>query len=294
VCVHVTVRFFVRVIPGMLSKMGSEASIWDYGKDLPTPRPRSVSQTRSSQGSIHSSYAEVSDHSLRAIKEHIHHSAMGFIGAKRSSTAPKTKLFKIAEGIYAEVSVVRSEAALLEQALKSDVFFGLHKLPEPPKFKGSSNFRQVRKIGLPIFGVSQPTLEGVEIIVDHLLDSKDISRVTWINLREEPVVYIDGNSYSPREKETLNINLEYLFGIAPQNLEDFEERLKADVLHKAEADNSFIEFYRQGESMENVVERVNVSHDNVRCLRSIYRDLFESGKEVHYHVNGFNWFFADQ
>lgn len=54
-------------------------------------------------------------------------------------------------------------------------------------------------------------------------------KVLWHNMREEPVLYINGKPYVVREASKPLANLEYT-GIDRSRVEDMEARLKADVL----------------------------------------------------------------
>lgn len=53
----------------------------------------------------------------------------------------------------------------------------------------------------------------------------------WHNMREEPVLYINGRPYVVREADKPFQNLEYT-GIDRTRVEDMEKRLKADVLQE--------------------------------------------------------------
>jgi hypothetical protein len=46
----------------------------------------------------------------------------------------------------------------------------------------------------------------------------------WVNLREEPVIYINELPHSPREPAKLNENLDYLLSIEGYELELMETR----------------------------------------------------------------------
>jgi len=54
-------------------------------------------------------------------------------------------------------------------------------------------------------------------------------KVLWHNMREEPVLYINGRPYVVREADKPFQNLEYT-GIDRSRVEDMEARLKRDVL----------------------------------------------------------------
>ena len=56
-------------------------------------------------------------------------------------------------------------------------------------------------------------------------------KVLWHNMREEPVLYINGRPYVVRESDKPFQNLEYT-GIDRSRVEDMETRLKNDVLQE--------------------------------------------------------------
>ena len=51
----------------------------------------------------------------------------------------------------------------------------------------------------------------------------------WQNMREEPVIYINGQPYVVREADQPFCNLEYT-GIDRSRVVDLEQRLKLDIL----------------------------------------------------------------
>jgi hypothetical protein len=58
-------------------------------------------------------------------------------------------------------------------------------------------------------------------------------KVLWHNMREEPVLYINGKPYVVREADQPFCNVEYT-GIDRSRVEDMEVRLKRDVLREAQ------------------------------------------------------------
>jgi hypothetical protein len=64
---------------------------------------------------------------------------------------------------------------------------------------GAPHFRQTGR--LPIFGVGQPTVYGIRTIFNMIKPMSGTEataaplRVVWINLREEPVVYINNRPF---------------------------------------------------------------------------------------------------
>ncbi|PRP89336.1 hypothetical protein PROFUN_02210 [Planoprotostelium fungivorum] len=107
------------------------------------------------------------------------------------------------------------------------------------------------------------------------MDDGAFNRLVWINLREEPVIYIDGIPYAPRDRSTLNVNLEHLIGIEGYDLEKMEQRLKADITAKAKAEENKIEIVRQNEKMENVRETLTYTPGTIFTPKEIYTRIGE-------------------
>lgn len=81
-----------------------------------------------------------------------------------------------------------------------------------------------------------PTTEGINNIL-KILKGK-YTTVHWISLREEPVIYINGNPYVLRDSSQPFRNLEYS-GISRIAVENMEERLQEDVLKEAQRYQGF-------------------------------------------------------
>jgi hypothetical protein len=54
--------------------------------------------------------------------------------------------------------------------------------------------------GLPVYGVGNPTIDGVRHVLRRVNDGGR-RPVLWQNMREEPVVYINGKPFVLREVE---------------------------------------------------------------------------------------------
>ncbi|KAL2634189.1 hypothetical protein R1flu_005668 [Riccia fluitans] len=130
------------------------------------------------------------------------------------------------------VIVSRGGAVLGKKTiLKSDHFPGCQNKRLLPHIEGAPNYRQVG--GLPVYGVAIPTVEGIRQVLELIGARKNGGqRVLWHNLREEPVVYINGRPFVLREIENPFTNLEYT-GINRARVEQMEARLKHDVLREA-------------------------------------------------------------
>ena len=130
-----------------------------------------------------------------------------------------------------EIVANRNGEVLIQHSmLKSDHFPGCQNTKLKPLVEGAPNFRGIE--GLPVYGVAIPTVVGLRNVLALLGAKNKKKRVTWINLREEPVLYVNGSPYVVRESDKPFANLEYS-GIDSERVEEMENRLKADVLSEA-------------------------------------------------------------
>ena len=65
--------------------------------------------------------------------------------------------------------------------------------------EGTPNFRQVP--GYLVFGTGQPTKLGFINALEYLTKDTGAKKVLWTNMRQEPVVYMNGQSFTPRLRE---------------------------------------------------------------------------------------------
>jgi hypothetical protein len=133
--------------------------------------------------------------------------------------------------------------------------------------------------------------EGLVSVIREL--AKDFKIVRCINLREEPVCYLNDKPYAPREVRTrnpnpnpnpnakwqpfnFNINLEYLQGIEYLDLEKLESRIKADIRTKAVTEGSF-SYIHQEPDRSNSIHSIDADTLSVLTVRELYfqvRDEF--------------------
>lgn len=92
--------------------------------------------------------------------------------------------------------------------LKYDHFENIHRLdPKVPAYEGAPNFRQVP--GYLVFGTGQPTKEGFQSSLSHIFTESGAKKCLWTNMRQEPVVYLNGQSFTPRLADHMNENMEF-------------------------------------------------------------------------------------
>merc|ERR1712045_604196 len=90
-----------------------------------------------------------------------------------------------------------------KNVLMTDEFPGITKLDDGLwKCDGAPNWRRVP--GFPIYASGQPHKEDVEKCVEQAVKKYDEQKsVSWVNLRQEPVLYVNGTPYSIRSSDDL-------------------------------------------------------------------------------------------
>ena len=63
-------------------------------------------------------------------------------------------------------------------------------------------YNEFQMPGFPVFGTGQPTLAGFQKCLEPIEKKYgDEKAIFWVNLRQEPVVYVNGKPYSARDPE---------------------------------------------------------------------------------------------
>jgi hypothetical protein len=98
--------------------------------------------------------------------------------------------------------------------------------------QGGSNFRRIKHTH--VYGIAQPTVDGLRTVIRKLLTdgTRKNEKIQWINLREEPIIYINGIPYVLRDRYFTLRNMKVYQGINGGRLEQLEERLKQDVIRE--------------------------------------------------------------
>lgn len=125
--------------------------------------------------------------------------ALGYANMKPSLM----KMAESADGRPHEMGVVaalRNGQVLGSQTvLKSDHCPGCQNQSLPERVEGAPNFREVSRF--PVYGVANPTIDGIRSVIRRIGHSKGCCPVFWHNMREEPVIYINGKPFVLREVE---------------------------------------------------------------------------------------------
>jgi len=173
-------------------------------------------------------------------------------------------------------------ADLMEKCvLKYDHFENIHRLPPTAlTFEGGPNFRKVP--GFMVFGTGQPVLEAFEKIFAHLFKTVGAKKVKWTSMRQEPVVYVNGQSFTPREATRLNENMEFP-GITGPEVDALQDAFVAILRKRAAEEEGKVHYFRDTYA-EHPADRKNIEHivplEGDRALDTIsgvYQQLREKG-----------------
>lgn len=86
-----------------------------------------------------------------------------------------------------------------QTVLKSDHCPGCQNQFLPELLEGAPNFREIDCF--PVYGVANPTVQGIHAVLERVSEGSNERPVLWHNMREEPVVYINGKPFVLREVE---------------------------------------------------------------------------------------------
>jgi predicted protein tyrosine phosphatase len=169
--------------------------------------------------------------------------------------------------------------------LKADHFPGCHNNSLPFSINGEPNFRQVSP-NIHVYGVAIPTEDGIKNVLHHLnTGPTGVNNVVWINLREEPVIYVNGRTYVVRCASAPFDNLTHT-GITVSRVEEMELRLKEDIrkeLMIPEHHNKVLLHDEAGRQLVAKFEEVLDCDTNVMTPKEHYASLTEAGYRVKYH-----------
>ncbi|MCO5565024.1 hypothetical protein L7F22_018694 [Adiantum nelumboides] len=119
-------------------------------------------------------------------------------------------------------------------------------------------------------------------IGERFKDQRKLS-VTWLNLREEPVVYINGKPYCLRQRNMSLRNLKEFSGISWTRLNLLEERLRNDILNEIENGEGRILLHNENDFGEVFPVWEEVRGENVETIQEDDQvDEFEPSIELIY------------
>nr|GEX09018.1 paladin isoform X1 [Tanacetum cinerariifolium] len=179
------------------------------------------------------------------------------------------------------VAVSRTGEVLGSQTvLKSDHCPGCQQLYLPERVEGAPNFREIP--GFPVYGVANPTVEGIKSVIQRIGSSKYGRPVFWHNMREEPVIYINGKPFVLREVERPYKNMLEYTGIDRERVERMEARLKEDILKESERYGGDIMVIHETEDGKIYEAWEHVSIDAVQTPLEVFKSLEADGFPIKY------------
>lgn len=134
--------------------------------------------------------------------------------------------------------------------------------------KGAIGFRQVPSS--PIFALGQPSEDAILHVVDRTRDVfPGVTKVLWLNLREEPIAMLLGEPYCLR-KEIMSLrNLKDYSGVSGARLEVLEDRLVSDVLSELRTFENRILLHTETEDGHVAPVWEDVRPDEVQTVRQL-------------------------
>ncbi|KAG8389637.1 hypothetical protein BUALT_Bualt02G0249700 [Buddleja alternifolia] len=180
-----------------------------------------------------------------------------------------------------QVAALRNGEVLGSQTvLKSDHCPGCQHPCLPERLEGAPNFREIP--GFPVYGVANPTVDGIRSVIQRIGSSKGVRPVFWHNMREEPVVYINGKPFVLREVERPYKNMLEYTGIDCERVERMESRLKDDILREAERYQGAIMVIHETDDGQISDAWEHVSLHAVQTPREVFRCFEANGFLIKY------------
>ncbi|MBT9583462.1 hypothetical protein IV102_08930 [bacterium] len=171
--------------------------------------------------------------------------------------------------------------------VKRDAYPGLHSTSlqqgqnPQPLVDGAPNFRQV--YGSQVYGVAQPTVSGLKSMLNQMGAGPQGSgpAVTWTSLREEPVIYIQGQSYTLRDIQHPTSNLEDT-GVSSGTVATRENTLKQEILEEAQSHGGKFLVAEESADGSVVGKWVELKPGDVQTPADVYEGLQTEGYRVDY------------
>merc|ERR1719336_963248 len=154
----------------------------------------------------------------------------------------------------------------------TDAFSGIDKLAEgAPRTEGAPNFRRLP--GFPIFGTGQTTIEGFEKCLEPVLKKYcDEKHIFWVNLRQEPVVYVNNKPFTARDPKNVNFHLEIN---NPEECSQLENDFAEEVRKRGEDFKYYRDQFGEHPEERATNEELSEKLTGVTSLNEIYAAIKE-------------------
>lgn len=167
--------------------------------------------------------------------------------------------------------------------LKEDIWQAQRDLPPNIStfdVRGTINFRRLP--GTAIFATGQPTIDGLRnalISVASQLNRSERLTCLWLNLREEPLLYIAGRPYVLRDSTVSLRNIKAYGGISSARLQLLEDRLKSDVINELEQNDGRLLLHSEDAHGDIFPQWQEVQADDIATLRDVMAKVAQEVKE---------------
>ena len=241
------------------------------------------------------------------------HSQIGIFIDKYAHNERKLLEYVVHDALPSEHTVANRKGRVLMPnfGLKADHFPGCHRKTVTPIVPGAPNMRKVRYLNL--YGVAIPTLRGVRNVL-HLLTATRcplqypgdpieenlaelhpqgsfynrtggttpaLGHVLWINLREEPILYVGDRPFVFRDLTNPYANVEFT-GIHSKTLVQLENELRNDVLNEASEHNGQFMVHDEVEAGQLVGVLEPVTPASVQTVSHVFESERISGTSVEF------------
>ena len=170
--------------------------------------------------------------------------------------------------ILSRAMILKSDFIPTAQVAKLDI-----------NISGAPNFRQIRPY--PIYACGQPSGSAIRTML-NLMNNQHMKLINgktiWINLREEPIIYINNRPYVLRELDTPYHNLIDFQGINYERLNSIEQRLKLDIINESVENNGNILIHEETNDGD-IIALWESAHD-VRTSSEMIDELNRDGYDV--------------
>ncbi|MBI2604479.1 MAG: hypothetical protein HYW49_00215 [Deltaproteobacteria bacterium] len=185
--------------------------------------------------------------------------------------------------LYSKESITKGAKTIL--AL--DEIPPMHALDEKTAAKGYAkldevfNFRHSKD--RTAAGFSQPSKNGIQNILEFLGSGKSgKNRTVYFDLREEPVLFINGKSYGFRELDKQNKNL-FITGITPKELDELERAMKEQIIQASRKNGGKIAVKKEVKEGAVSVEEIMIGEKNLRTTNETFQDVVSQGFQVSFY-----------
>lgn len=132
-------------------------------------------------------------------------------------------------------------------------------------------------------GFAQPSKNGIRNILEFLGSGRSgKNKTVYFDLREEPVIFIDGKSYDFRELDKQNKNL-FITGITSKELDDLEKAMKEQIIRASKKNGGKITVRKEVREGEASIEEITINGKNVRTTGETFKDIVSQGYRVSFY-----------